>query len=339
MITIADIANAANVSPTTVSNVLNGRTNRVSASTLERVSRITEELGYIPNMSARALASQSSKVVALVNYLHTITDSSFDDPFISHLTNAVEHTLRESGYYLMLRTISDANELCFFLQNWSVDGLFLAGVFEDDGLYPTLRNINKPIVLCDSYLENYGNMANIGLQDLEGAKLATQHLIKHGHKRIAFCSPPYRPVGVISMRLQGYMQALEEANIPYDNSLVITSGFSAANAGKAGRAIAQRNDVTAIFATSDWLAAGLMAGIRSNGKSIPDDYSIIGFDDLNVCQLTFPRLTTIRQNTRLKGQLAADMMVSMLENGTVEQNTTLPVYLVERDSVRPPKKF
>jgi len=298
VITIDDIAKVADVSPTTVSNVINGKTNRVSASTLERVNRIIAEMGYIPNLSARALVSQSSKVVALIHYSRTLSGASFDDPFISRLTSAVENTLRESGYYLMLRTVSDADELYFFLRNWSVDGLFLTGVFEDDELYKVLRGIEKPIVLCDSYLSDYGRMVNVGLQDTEGGKIATQYLIKHGHKDIAFCSPKIRPSGVDEMRLKGYRMALEEANIEFNSDYILASEFSVREASKLGKAIAQRKDITAIFATADLLAAGVMTGIREGGKSVPEDYSIVGFDDLNWCRLTNPNLTTIRQNTR-----------------------------------------
>jgi len=338
MITIDDIAQAAKVSTTTVSNVINGRTNRVSPATLKRVNRIIDEMGYVPNMSARALVSQSSKVAALIHYYRPASGASFDDPFISSLTSAVEQTLRERGYYLMLRAVSDADELRSFLRNWSVDGLFLTGVFEDDELYSTLCKINKPIVLCDSYLSDYGNMANIGLQDLEGAKMATQYLIKYGHTQIAFCSPTIRPKGVDEMRMKGYRSALEEAGIEFNPDIVFSSGFSAKETIKLGRTIAQKSDITAIFATADLIAVGIMFGLRESGKNVPDDYSVIGFDDLNWCSLNNPSLTTIRQNSRLKGQLAADMMVSMLGSGAAGQNIMLPVDLIERESVRPPKK-
>jgi len=334
VITIDDIARAAKVSSTTVSNVINGRSSRVSPATKARVNSIIAEMGYVPNMSARALVSQSSKVVALVNYFRTTTNAAFDDPFISRLTNAVECTLRENGYYLMLRSVSDADELQSFLQNWNVDGLFLTGVYEGDELYTTLRNINKPIVLTDSYLSDYGNMANVGLQDFEGAMLATNHLLKNGHTRIAFCSPPIKSGGVDDMRLKGHCEALKTAGVTFDPTLSFTSDFSAKAAGRIGRAIAARNDITAIFATADLIAAGVMAGIRDGGKTVPNDYSIIGFDDLDWCRLMHPSLTTVRQNTQLKGQLAADLMVSMLENESAAQNVMLPVHLVERESVR-----
>ena len=335
--TIDDIALAANVSPTTVSNVINGRTNRVSMETLERVNRIINEMGYVPNMSARALVSQSSKVVALIHYLSASSGASFDDPFISQLTSAVELSLRESGYYLMLRTVSGTDELRSFLQNWSVDGLFLMGVFEDDELYNALFNIDKPIVLCDSYLSDFGHMSNVGSQDFEGAKLATEHLLSEGHERIAFCSPAYRPHGVDDKRMQGYREALNNAGIRYDPSIVFTSEFSKKETIATGREIAKRSDITAIFATADLIAAGIMRGIIESGKKVPKDYSVVGFDDLTWCSLTSPGLTTVRQDSTLKGRLAADLMVDMLENNAEPKSITLPVELIERESVSVPR--
>jgi len=330
MVTIDDIAREANVSPTTVSNVINGRVNRVSAATKERINRIIIEMGYVPNMSARALVSQSSKVVALINYLPI--NAAFDDPFISRLTNAVERTLRESGYYLMLRSVSDADELQSFLQNWNVDGLFLSGVFDDGELCTALKKLNKSVVLTDSYLSDYGNMSHVGLQDLEGAMLATNHLIKNGHTNIAFCSAVIRKGGVDDKRFKGYRKALTEAGIAYNKNLLFTAEHSIKGAIKVGRTIATRDDISAIFAATDVLASGIIEGLRECGKIVPDDYSIVGFDDLDWSRLM--GLTTIRQNPYLKGQLAADLMVSMLENSSAAQNVTLPVHLIERDSVQ-----
>ena len=333
MKTMDDIALAANVSRTTVSNVISGKTGRVSDATVRRVRKIIQDAGYVPNLSARSLASHLSKVVALINYVHSESDSSFDDPFTSSLTNAVEFSMRKNGYYLMLRTVANAAELKAFLLNWNIDGFFITGVTEGDEIHQTLLKIDKPIVLCDSHLTSFGNMVNIGLQDAEGAKLALEYLLKHNHTRIAFCSPPFIKGGVIDKRMQGYKQALADAGINFDPNLVFASGFSSKESTTLGATIAKRNDITAIFATADLLAAGIIAGINNSGKKVPRDYSIVGFDDLNWSSLISPGLTTIRQDMRLKGQRAADLMTNMLEGGSPSENIVLPVTLVERCSV------
>ena len=126
MATIKDIASATGVSATTVSNVIHGRAKRVSAETIEKINAAIKELGYVPNMSARSLVSNSSKVIGFVN--HVIIDN---DPLFSTSIGTIEQTLREHGYYLMLHTVETAEDLRAFLQNWNVDGLFFTGIFKD----------------------------------------------------------------------------------------------------------------------------------------------------------------------------------------------------------------
>ena len=136
MVTIRDIAQATGVSATTVSNVIHGRTNRVSAETIELINDTIKRLGYVPNMSARALVSSSSKVIGFVNHVVTRENANvMEDPFHSTAIGAIESALRENGYYLMLRTVETEEELTTFLQNWNIDGLFFTGIFKDKFFY------------------------------------------------------------------------------------------------------------------------------------------------------------------------------------------------------------
>lgn len=336
MTTIDDIAREAGVSNTTVSNVIHGRAKRVSADTIQRINDIIEKRGYVPNMSARSLASRSSKVVALINHLDPEGSGKLSgDPFFNTLIGAVEQSLREKGYYLMIRAISDSEELSAFLRNWNVDGLFLPGLFEGEDLHATLMDLDLPVVLTDSYIGKPGRMVNVGLQDFEGGLLATRHLIENGHRRIAFACAPIRPGGVVAQRLRGYQAALAEAGIPFDPELVFPCEFSTSGTMELGHRLAERTDLTAIFATADILAAGIMSGLQQSGRLVPRDVSIIGFDDINWCRLTLPMLTTIRQDAKERGRLAAECMTRLLEGEPVgEKNIILPVELVRRDSVR-----
>ena len=121
MVTIEDIAREAGVSTTTVSNVIHGRTNKVSANTVDIITEIIRERGYVPNLSARAIKTRSTKVVALINHLESRDQEKFmSDPFFMDLTSAVEKSLREQGYFLMIRAISESDELLAFLRNWNV---------------------------------------------------------------------------------------------------------------------------------------------------------------------------------------------------------------------------
>lgn len=336
MVTIEDIAREAGVSATTVSNVIHGRTNKVSGNTVDLINEIISRRGYVPNLSARAMKTRSSKVVALINHLESRDQEKFmSDPFFMDLTSAVEKALRERGYFLMIRAISESEELLAFLRNWNIEGVFIPGLFENEPFYPLLQTLHMPVVLTDSYIPDLGSMVNIGLQDLEGGRLATNHLIENGHRRIAFAGPVVKPGGVLDQRLMGYKQALSEHGIPFDESLLFSCEFSTTKMISLGKELAQRRDITAVFATADLLAAGIMSGLQQNGRMVPRDISVVGFDDINWCRMTMPMLTTIHQDAVKKGRMAADCMIRLLEGDAVPlRNQILPVHLVSRDSVR-----
>jgi LacI family transcriptional regulator len=334
MSTIKDIANAVGVSCTTVSNVIHGRAGRVSAETIERINEAIDTLGYVPNMSARSLVSSSSRVIGMISHLKSNTrETIVEDPFHSAFIGSIEKTLRENGYYLMLRAVETTADLVAFLRNWNVDGLFFTGVFQDE-FYEALSGLNIPIVLIDSYVPP-STMCNIGLEDYKGGYTATRYLIEKGHRDIAFASPTIKNRGVVSERFLGYKQALSEASIAFRPELVFEQELDTETTIALGIRLSMRSDITAVFATADILAAGIMAGIQQSGKKVPDDISVIGFDDINLCRLTSPTLTTIHQDAPYKGKLAVNFLIDLLEKNPLKQREViLPIRLVERDSVK-----
>lgn len=334
MATIKDIAQATGVSCTTVSNVIHGRAKRVSAETIEKINEAIKALGYVPNMSARSLVSHSSRVIGFVNHVMTTKSANFmEDPFHSTAIGAIESTLRENGYYLMLRTVETADDLLAFLHNWNVDGLFFTGIFKDN-FFDAVAGLNIPTVLIDSYVRQ-PHFCNVGLEDFKGSYQATRHLIENGHRHIAFASPSIKDGGVLQERFLGYKAALAEASIPFDKELVIKHEMDIESCRKAADELLLHPEVTGLVVTADIMAAGIMAGLHERGIRIPEDISVIGFDDINICQLTTPTLTTIHQDMNLKGRLAVDFMLQLLEGRPLEKSEiTLPTHLVERHSVR-----
>lgn len=334
MVTIRDIAQATGVSATTVSNVIHGKNNRVSAETIQSINNAIKQLGYVPNMSARSLVSSSSKVIGFVNHVITRTDANvMDDPFHSSAIGAIEMALRENGYYLMLRTVETAEELVTFLQNWNMDGLFFTGIFKDK-FFDSVAGLHIPVVLIDSYVRT-SQFCNVGLEDFTGSYNATRHLIEKGHRHIAFASPNIKDGGVLQERFLGYKAALAEASIPFDKSLILQQEMDIASCKLACDDIVKHPEITGIVVSADIMAAGIMAGLKSKGVRIPDDISIVGFDDINIAQLVSPPLTTIRQDMNLKGRLAVDFMLQLLSGKPLEtKEITLPTKLIERDSVR-----
>ena len=334
MVTIRDIAQATGVSATTVSNVIHGKNNRVSAETIQNINDAIKKLGYVPNMSARSLVSSSSKVIGFVNHVITRNNSNFmDDPFPSAAIGAIEAALRENGYYLMLRTIETAEELVTFLQNWNMDGLFFTGIFKDK-FFDSVAGLHIPVVLIDSYVRT-SQFCNVGLEDFTGSYNATRHLIEKGHRHIAFASPNIKDGGVLQERFLGYKAALAEASIPFDKSIIFQQEMDIESCKLACDGIIKHREITGLVVSADIMAASIMAGLKSKGVRIPDDISIVGFDDISLAQLVSPPLTTIHQDMNLKGRLAVDFMLQLLSGKPLETTEIiLPTKLIERDSVK-----
>lgn len=334
MVTIKDIAQFVGVSATTVSNVINGKAGRVSAETIEKINCAIEELGYVPNMSARSLVSSSSKVIGFINHVVTDKDSNFmEDPFLARFTGIIEHVLREHDYYFMIRTVKTADELKTFLRTWNIDGLFLAGIFNDD-FFAEVKKLRIPVVLVDSYVTSK-KICNVGLDDFGGSKMSTEHLIRMGHKKIAFASPRIQDGGVLMERLLGYKAALTTASISFDKDLVFECGMNINGTMDIAKYLSVHPDITGLVTTADYLAANIIANLHRLGVNIPEDISVVGFDDLDICNLISPPLTTVHQDMDVKGSKAVELMLSLLNNSHVKpESVKLPTIIFERASVK-----
>ena len=334
MVTLKDIAAEAGVSITTVSNVVHNRTSRVSPEKVSQIWEIIERRNYVPSMTARTLANDSSSIIGVITHL-TLENagSTMSDPFLSTFVEGIEQRTREEGYFMMIRSVEDSRALESLSHSWRLAGLIMTGMFQND-FFEYTRNLKIPIVLIDSYIDS-PDVCNIGLEDEKGAYIATKHLLDNGHRVIAFASPSIRPGGVVEKRFQGYCRALEEYGIAYDPSLIYTQEISVEEGCKLGHTLSERNEITGIVASADILAAGIMAGLREKGVSVPRDKSIVGFDDNYLSRLTNPRLTTIHQDAEQKGILATEMILAQMRNEPIaEHRIILPVSLVERESVR-----
>lgn len=333
MVTIKDIANAVGVSATTVSNVIRGNPGRVSPEMIERIQTAIQTMRYTPNLSARALVSSTSHIVGVINHLVPLDSGGFfQDPFHGALLAGIEQALRERGYYMMMRTIDNTPELLSLLNNWNLDGLILTGIFPSD-FYTDLLKQPTPFLLVDSYV--LGAAPQVRLQDREGGYLAGKHLLSMGHRRILFCGPPIHEHGVLRERYDGFCEALREYGVTPQPQDVYSLEIGIEQSTALGRMLAKRTDYTAIFATADILAAGIISGLHEEGKHVPEDVSIVGFDDLNISRLTSPQLTTVHQDVTRRGSRAAEMLIARIEKTPGAETTiTMPVKLVERQSVR-----
>lgn len=338
MVTLKDIAKEAKVSVTTVSNVIHGNYKRVAPETVERIQMIIKRDNYVPNMTARSLVNKLSKIIGVINHVVPEKSGNFiSDPFHSVVIEGIEIKLREKGYYMMVRTVYSEEDLFSLLRKWNIDGLIIIGLFQDE-FFERLAMANVPFVLIDSYIENKKAL-NIGLDDRRGGYLAAKYLIDKGHRNIVFASPIIKRNGVVEERFIGYKMALEEANIPFKEKNVYQQEITITEGIDLGHKLSRRKDITAVFATADILAAGIISGLTEEGKNVPEDISIVGFDDLYISSLTAPRLTTIHQDPQEKGKVAVEALINVIEGDSIEEhNIVLPVSLVERHSVKEMKK-
>lgn len=334
MVTLKDIAAEAGVSITTVSNVVHNRSSRVSPELVQKIRRIIDREHYVPSMTARTLVKDESYIIGVVTHMTPQNiGSTMSDPFLGTFVEGIEHRTREEGYFLMIRSVEDAQALESLRRSWKLSGVILTGIFADE-FFAGVQHLGIPFVLIDSYLDA-PDVYCIGLEDEKGGYLATKHLLENGHRVIAFASPSIREGGVVEKRLNGYKKALHEYGVPFDPSLVFTQEIFVEEGKRLGHLLAEKPEITGIFASADILAAGIMTGLREKGVLVPRDKSIVGFDDNYLCQLTNPCLTTIHQDAEQKGFLAVDMLLAQLRHEPQKEHSIiLPVSLVERESVR-----
>lgn len=332
MATIKDIAQEAGVSTVTVSNVIRGAKSHVSQETYEKITKLIEKHHYTPNMMARTLVTKNSHLIGFINHSESLQEGEIqDDPFFGLLLRSIERDLSLKNYYLMTKTVTNEQEFQSICDNWNLAGLIVYGVFEGS-FFNKLSRSKIPCVFIDSYIA--GNSCyNVGLEDYKGAYRATEYLISSGHKNIAFVSPVIFDTGVVHERFMGYRDALRDNGIEFKQENVyqvstLSSGIPL------GEKLAERNDLTAAFATADLLALGIMAGLQRKGKKVPEDISVMGFDDIFESRLFVPSLTTVRQDVRQKAASTVNNLLDLIDGKEVIKNTILPIQIIERDSVK-----
>jgi DNA-binding LacI/PurR family transcriptional regulator len=334
-VTINDIAKYTGVTPATVSYVINGKFSKVSAGTIERVKAAMQELNYVPNISARTLVNNESKLIGFfVPYNENRQDGLLANPFYSQIISGIESICRARGFHLIISGIDKKEDYSDIPTKRNLDGLVLLGVLEKK-LLDELEKLHIPIILIDSYIKGEG-MCTIGIDDEEGGYMATSHLIENRHKRIAIVNGKIFENGVTERRFKGYQKAMMQHGL-YDEKLIFEDSVSFEFGYLAGSTIIEkRPDITAVFATADIIAFGIVKAVYDHAKAIPEDLSIVGFDDVIFSSMMQSPLTTIRQDIYAKGIRSAEMLIDGIEGKKNDcgENVVLPITLIERKSVR-----
>lgn len=326
-VTLEMVAAACGVSPSTVSRILNG-TAIVSPEKREAVDRAIAELGFIPNPIARGLAGGRTLSVGVVT-------QAIDSPFYGVALRGIEEELSQAGYsplFVSGHWNAEEERRCIeVLRSRRVDGMIiLTGRLSDEAL----RNLAKamPVVITGRTLTAPGLYA-LDFNNFEGARLATHHLLSLGHRNIAFISgDPVHPDA--AERLRGYRAALEAAGVRYRPALVMPGKyFEESGLMAVERLIDSREPFTAIFSANDQMAFGAALALHRRGLRVPDDVSLVGFDDLAGAEHSIPPLTTIHQAAHELGRLAAVSLLQLLA-GQAPEGTLPEPRLIARASTR-----
>ena len=310
--TIKDVARLAGVSPATASQALNGRP-RVNSGTRQRVVDAATKLRYAPNLHGRRLARRRAESIAVVQGRNMAT--VFSDSFYRVVLGGVAETTQGRGYSLVitpaLRAGVTRGDLLRMLGHGAVDGALVVGVLEEDWLF-ALRDRRVPIVLVDTYMPG-AELPAVVPDYRDGARLATEHLLGLGHRRVALLGAAVTyPFGWETH--EGYSEALAAGGVGYDPALVRRGeiGVQAATAATASL-LGMPEPPSAVFAVTDAMAIGALRAARERGHRVPGDLAVVGMDDIEVSAYTEPPLTTVRVAKEEMGRLAAERLIALIE--------------------------
>lgn len=328
--TIEDIARIAKVSKSTVSRALNNSP-LVKEETKAQILAIAKQYNFRLNAPARRLSLKQSNTVAFVTHAYH-KDFSLDDLFTLEIMGGVSNGLHELGYDMLVIKVnpSDSDWAQQYLESGRVDGFILLATSRKQSYMKNLVDAGAPFITwgAPNPIQNFNSVSG---DDLNGGKLATEHLIRSGKQRIAFLGGPSAEQ-LVQLRFRGYENALQTAGMTVDPARVVYSEFcSAAGEEAMEHLLKQAPDLDGVFVNSDLNAIAAIKVIRRHGKRVPDDIAVVGYDDLSIASYNQPTLTTIRQNTPLAGKLLAQNLVQFLKTGVVSQ-VTMPVELIVRQS-------
>ncbi len=335
--TIKQIAQRAGVSSTTVSNVLHGNTARVSPAVLEKVQAIIKEVNYTPNMGAIILARNNSRIIGVIMFQEPRSNETvFEDPFTSTVLGTLEQEIRKNGYFMMLYTTTDKDEVLRLSATWKLEGLILLWAPSETASI-IKKSIKTPVVFIDCYFNDDGHTYhNIGLDDVGGGYVMTKYLLSRGHTRIAFLANTPDFSNTDHERFKGCRQAFAEKSLPLkDDCFILVSKLHHKRLEMYQKIITEPFPFTALFFSADYFAAEAINYFHERDIEVPGQISVAGFDDNLFSRLIRPHVTTVHQDVFQKGKSAVSLLMQLIRKEIVQKaNIRLPVHLKIRDSVR-----
>ncbi|MDD2973033.1 MAG: LacI family DNA-binding transcriptional regulator [Lachnospiraceae bacterium] len=337
MITLKEIADKMNVSPTTVANVLHGRNTKVSKENIERIQKALKEYNYVQKMGLEALAKGKTRIIAVVIHTCKLYDNTtVGDPFYSLTIGTLEEKIRNTGYFMMLYINTDLDSIFQMASSWNVAGIITV-TFSQKNFLKLKALVECPLVGIDTYNEDSHPLecegCHVTLDDIDAGYQVGEYLIEEHFENILVLSDD--KYGSSALRAIGLKKSMKKHGLPlsqYWNIILNPQRRNRTSQLDSLLHLAGRH--YAIFCTSDQLAMEVISHLSEHGHRIPDEYSIMGFDDNPIARYAVPKLTTMRQDIVLKSEKAAAILLQLINGENVpDQIVLLPVSLVVRNSV------
>ncbi len=323
---IVDIAEELGLSTATVSNVIHGKTKKISDETVKRVQQLLEERQYIPSMAGILLAQNDSRIIGVVINNHEKYEGHvLEDPFVASSLNHLSVEIEQSGYFMMVKTTTDLKDIVKFASMWNLEGMIIIGFCEDE--YDKLREFMRvPFVVYDGYFQNRGRVCNLTIDNKDGGRQVGKYYKELGHQKALYLSD--NDICVDLERYQGFCEEFGKENIDFwlipmqkqERNRFYEEHFS------------DIANYTAVFAASDYYAIDFMQFVMAKGIRVPEDISIAGFDDNPICEQVVPSLTSVRQDGRERAREALSTLQALKQGEKVELQKELSVSLVMRNS-------
>lgn len=323
---IRDIAEELGLSTATVSNVIHGKTGKISEETVKRVQQLLEERQYIPSMAGILLAQNPSRIIGIVINDHEKYEGrTLEDDFIASSLNCLSSEIEKQGRFMMVKKTKDPEQIIPYAAMWNMDGLVVIGFCDQD--YAYLRShMRIPFVVYDGYCDKPERIFNITIDNFNGGFQVGDHFRKNGHKR-ALCISD-NCICVDKERYEGFCAGFGSENVDF---MMIPMHKQERRAFYL-REMERFQNVTAVFAVSDYYAIDLIHFLTEQGIRVPEQISVAGFDDIPMCQMISPGLTTVRQDGTLRAKIAIEKLLELKEKREMDTEVMLPVTLVERAS-------
>ena len=337
-ISIKDIAREAGVAISTVSNVINN-SRFVTSETKERVIQAIEKLDYRPNIIARGLRIHSTNTVAVI-----VPDIS--SSFFSQVINGIEEVARKRNYTLILGCTSfdykEEKRITNVLLNSFIDGFIFFSGFDNYEFIKKIYDKNVPVVALDKDLGD-SEIPTVVIDNFAAVEASVDYLCKFGHKKIGYISFTYDKQTTVRKRFEGYLSGLKKNNLEYDPDLVLISPemrlHETTFTYETVKNFLKKGKIpTAFLTVADVFAFGLIRALKDEGFKVPEDVSVMGFDNILFSQFTDPLLTTVKQPKNLMGNIAMNLLLDLIEGKEViNKKIIMPTTIIERESVTFPK--